>query len=373
MDTIAIQRESERMLKNWPAVLLNWYHRERREMPWREDPSPYRVWISEIMLQQTQVATVIPYFERFVKRFPDVGSLAAADQQDVLKLWEGLGYYSRARNLHKGAKAVVAGRDGELPRSYHELLTIPGIGPYTAAAVASIAFGEPEAVVDGNVLRVTSRLWMLPGDPTETAFKKTVRDRLNSFIPSETPGDFNQAMMELGALVCVPREPTCPACPLNTVCQAWKKGVVDQFPRKRNRGKPPRYDVAVALIINAKGDLLVAQRRDDQMLGGMWELPGGKIDTGETPVEAVIRECLEELGVTVKPCQSLPHVRHAYSHFSVTLHPFVCELDPVDQRPAAVVAARLRWLRPDNIDELPFPKATLRVFDEWRGVVSRTV
>ena len=353
-------------VNDWPENLLAWYHSERREMPWREEPSPFRIWVSEIMLQQTQVATVIPYFERFVTRFPDVESLAAANQQEVLKLWAGLGYYSRARNLHKGARFVVEQRDGNVPESYQELLSIPGVGPYTAAAIASIAFGEAEAVVDGNVIRVASRLWTLAGDTGKPAFRKAIKTRLNKLIPKDVPGDFNQAMMELGALICTLRNPGCPDCPLNAACAAWKKGVVNRFPHTIKRKKTPHYDVAVALILNAEGEILVAQRREDQMLGGMWELPGGKIEPGETPVKAAVRECLEELGVHISTGRALPAVRHAYSHFSVTLHAFVSSLTPPDQKPAAAEATQVRWIQPAAIDDLPFPTATLKVFQAWR-------
>lgn len=347
---------------DWGAALLDWYYANRRAMPWREDATPYRVWISEIMLQQTQVATVVAYFERFLARFPEVGSLAAADLQDVLKLWEGLGYYRRARNLHRAARHVATLPGGQLPATARQLREIPGIGPYTAAAIASIAFGEAVPVVDGNVVRVACRLWMLAGDPASLALRHRIGELLARLIPVREPGDFNQAMMELGATVCKPRNPDCPACPLSKDCAALAAGEIARFPNRKPRREIPHCDVAVAIIVEG-GKFLAARRGEEKMLGGMWELPGGKIESGETPEDAVCRECLEELGMAVNPLRKLPLVDHAYSHFSVTLHPFICELRSLDETQVAESAEDLRWLTPAEIAEFPFPRATLKAFD----------
>ncbi len=346
----------------WPERLLSWYRAGHRSLPWRGQPTAYQVWISEIMLQQTQVATVAPRFRRFLERFPDVQALAAAEREEVLREWQGLGYYSRARHLHQAAGRLVRERGGALPCTGAEWRAVEGVGPYTAAAIASIAFGEPLPVVDGNVVRVAARLWRLPGEPTRAAFRRQIAERLEPLIAAVHPGDFNQAMMELGATVCRPRRPACAACPLAADCAAHRHGQVEQFPQRRPRLLPPHYEVAVAILV-AGERFLVARRPERQMLGGMWELPGGKLLAGETPVAAVARECQEELGVAVRPKLALPTVRHAYSHFSVTLHPFVCELCQAGDQPVAEVAAELRWITPAEIAGLPFPRGTLKVFE----------
>ena len=279
------------------ANLLDWFHKNKRSMPWRETSDPYKIWISEIMLQQTQVNTVIPYYERFLERFPSVEDLAEAPQQTVLKMWEGLGYYSRARNMHKAAREVVTEYDSQFPDTYGKLLKLKGIGPYTAAAVSSIAFQRQQAVVDGNVIRVLSRYFGIRDDVRRSAVKHDIQDIADSIIPESEPGDFNQAVMELGATVCTPKKPECGSCPLSVDCVAYKTAETDTIPYKSPRKKVPHHNIGVGLITNESGELLIALRPDDAMLGGLWEFPGGKKEDGESIVKTVERELNEELGV----------------------------------------------------------------------------
>ena len=343
--------------------LLAWYHAHRRAMPWREQPTPYRVWLSEIMLQQTQVVTVIPYFERFTARFPDLPALAAADEPAVLKLWEGLGYYSRARNLLKAARQLVAGHGGQFPETFDDLRTLPGIGDYTAAAVASIAFGEAVPVVDGNVLRVYARRHALADDITRPQTRAAVFAALQTWfnqLPSTSPfGDLNQALMELGAMVCVPRGPQCAACPWAAACAARAAGTPEAYPVKRAKAAVPHYQVAVGVVWR-KDKFLIAQRRPEQMLGSLWELPGGKQQPGETLAATVRRELREETGLAVKVGAELAVVRHAYSHFRITLTAFTCHCPSGRARPLA--SAAVRWIRPADLAQLPFPTATRKLF-----------
>lgn len=343
--------------------LLAWYHAHRRAMPWRDHPAPYRVWLSEIMLQQTQVATVIPYFERFLARFPDLPALAAADEQAVLKLWEGLGYYSRARNLLKTARLLVAEHGGRFPETFSGLRTLPGIGDYTAAAVASIAFEEAVPVVDGNVLRVYARRHALADDITRPQTRAAVFAALQTWFgqlpPSTSFGDLNQALMELGAMVCVPRGPQCAACPWATACAARAAGTPEAYPVKRAKAAVPHYQVAVGVVWR-KGKLLIAQRRPEQMLGGLWELPGGKQQPGETLAATVRRELREETGLAVAVGAELAVVRHAYSHFRITLTAFTCHCPAGRARPLG--SAAIRWVRPAELAQLPFPTATRKLF-----------
>ena len=343
----------------WVHRLLAWYHRHRRQLPWRDEPTPYRVWVSEIMLQQTRVSAVQPYFARFLERFPSLDDLAGADQQDVLKAWEGLGYYSRARNLHRAAQLVIE-QGGEIPRTSAALAELPGIGPYTAAAIASISFGEASPVVDGNVLRVVARHRGMHEDIAATRTRNHVRDSLQEAIElAGDPSAFNQAMMELGALVCTPRSPGCEDCPLAGDCRALAEDLTEQLPVKRKRKAVPHYEIAVGLVFD--GDLvLIAQRGQDQMLGGLWEFPGGKREGKETLATTCAREIQEEVGLDVTVGKKICTIQHAYSHFSISLTAFRCAL----RGPAnALVCDRpTQWVRTDQFRDLPFPKANHKIF-----------
>ena len=337
------------------AGLLDWYQINKRSMPWRQTSDPYKIWISEIMLQQTQVATVIPYYERFLDKFPVVDELAAAPQQTVLKMWEGLGYYSRARNMHKAAQEVVAKYDSRFPGTYKELLNLKGIGPYTAAAVSSIAFDRHRAVVDGNVIRVLSRFFGIRDDVRRSAVKNEIQSIADSIIPENNPGDFNQAVMELGAIVCTPTNPECESCPLSVDCTAYKSAETDSIPYKSPRKKIPHHTIGVGLVTNGSGDLLIALRPDDAMLGGLWEFPGGKKETSESIEETVERELNEELGVTVEVGEKFMDLKHAYSHFKITLHAYWCTIS--DGVPKPKSSNEIRWVSLEEIDKYPFPKA----------------
>lgn len=345
---------------DWVARLVAWYRVARRPMPWRDDPSPYRVWVSEIMLQQTQVATVIPYFNRFIEHFPDICALAAADLQDVLKVWEGLGYYSRARNLHRAATYLAREQAGQLPNNPEILRKLPGFGVYTTAAVASIAFGLPLPVVDGNVLRVFARFWALDSDITRPRTRREMSQRLESHIRQSDPSLFNQAIMELGALVCRPTQPKCTECPLAAECRALALNRVGELPFKPKRAPVATVTIAVALIRKNKR-ILVGKRPENKMLGGLWELPGGKLQPGESPQQALVREVREETGLDVTTGESLGVIRHTYSHFKLVMHAFSCEV--IRGRARAHACDELRWVNEDQLHTLPFPRATLKLFE----------
>lgn len=257
-----------------PANLLTWYYAYRREMPWRGHPDPYAVWVSEVMLQQTQVETVRPYFTRFLQAFPTLPALAAATDDALLKAWEGLGYYSRARNLRKAAQ-ILTSNGGQLPQQADALEALPGIGPYTAAAIASICFGERVPVVDGNVIRVFARHNALPDDFSKMPSRKALATWLHPFItqPNVPPADFNQAMMELGALVCTPRHPTCSACPLKRSCQAYAENRVADFPHAAAKKTLPTRREKVALAFGPNGEVLLQRQSGGRLLAGLWALP----------------------------------------------------------------------------------------------------
>jgi A/G-specific adenine glycosylase len=340
----------------FPApTLLDWFDKNKRDMPWRQTSDPYKIWISEIMLQQTQVNTVIPYYERFLDRFPDVEQLADASQQTVLKMWEGLGYYSRARNMHKAAQEVVADFSSVFPDSYDELLQLKGIGPYTAAAVSSIAFQRQQAVVDGNVIRVLSRYYGIKDDVRRSKVKSNIQIIADSLIPRDRPGDFNQAVMELGATICTPKNPVCDSCPLSIDCVAYKTAKTEIIPYKSPRKKIPHHHIGVGLIKDNNAKLLIALRPDDAMLGGLWEFPGGKKEKGENINKTVERELNEELGVTVAVGDKFMDLKHAYSHFKITLHAYWCTIESGTPRPKS--STKLKWVTLEEIDEYPFPKA----------------
>ena len=271
--------------KELVAVLETWYAEKKRPMPWRLNPTPYGCWLSEIMMQQTTYAAVLPYYERFLARFPSVESLAAADEADVLKQWEGLGYYARARNLHKAARSLVVDGKAAWPKSAAEWAKVPGVGPYTAAALASVLKGEPVPVVDGNVARVFARYWMISEDFKKLPARARLAERLTPEIEqAAVPGNFNQAMMELGALVCTPTSPDCGVCPLRSGCAARKKGVQTDYPIKVAKGSVPTRRATQVIIPDEKGRILLVQNREGGLLKGLWELPTVEPSMGLTQV-----------------------------------------------------------------------------------------
>jgi A/G-specific adenine glycosylase len=327
-------------------------------MPWRTDPSPYKVWISEIMLQQTQVVTVIPYFDRFVAAFPTLESLAAADLHDVLRLWEGLGYYSRARNLHRAARHVVTECEGRIPTDSNDLRKLPGIGPYTAAAIASIAFGEAIPTVDGNVLRVFSRFWGIAKPIRDRQVSEDIAARLTPLIRQVNPSYFNQAIMETGALICRPRQPLCMQCLLSKSCVAFKTGRTSELPVVLRQPKLPHQTIAVGVIWK-RGKVLIARRQEERMLGGLWEFPGGKKQKGETLRQTAEREIREETGLSVGVGEPMITIKHAYSHFRITLTAFRCTWIRGTPRPKASTA--LKWIEPSELPAYPFPRANRKI------------
>jgi A/G-specific adenine glycosylase len=305
------------------TAMLRHYDRWHRDLPFRRTHDPYRIWVSEIMLQQTQVATVISYYRRFLKAFPTVRRLARAPLGRVLKLWEGLGYYSRARNLHAAAKTVAREHGGRLPRDREALLALPGIGRYTAGAIGSIAFGRPEPVVDGNIVRILSRLCAIGGDPKSAAAKERFWSIASALVPKRRPGDFNQAMMELGALICTPRAPECGRCPIRKWCRAFRLGRPEDFP-VRPPAKAVPHRRGVAALVEKAGRVLVVQRPAEGLLGGLWELPWVERWRGEPVSAAARRAARERAGIDVAPGAALPPVDHAFSHFRLTLTPVRC-------------------------------------------------
>lgn len=346
--------------------LLRWYDHSAAPLPWR-DPAPqaYHVWLSEMMLQQTQVDTVIPYFHRFLDRYPTVHALAAAPLDDVLKLWEGLGYYSRARNLHQTARIVAGELGGDFPASAADLRRLPGIGRYTAAAIASIVFGEASPVLDGNVIRVFARLTDLSGDVTQGAVQQKLWAQAEAWMPSERPGDYNQALMELGRTVCKPRNPLCAACPVNDHCLALRHGTQASRPVKKKKAPIPHYDVTAGLIRDGDGRLLIAQRPLDGLLGGLWEFPGGKQEPGETLAECLRRELREELAIDVEVGDLFVTVHHAFTHFKITLHAFECRHNGA--APQALGVRDFAWVTEDELDQYTFGKADRQVIAALRG------
>lgn len=348
--------------------LLDWYRKNKRALPWRQTSDIYPVWISEVMLQQTQVRTVIPYFKRFLSAFPNVRALASATEEKVLKLWEGLGYYSRARNLHRAAIKVITDFDGAIPRQEKPFLSLPGVGPYIAAAVLSMACNLPLPVMDGNVIRVMTRFLGITGDTRKDTTLIPIRDYLHDNIAADHPGDYNQALMELGATVCRIKRPQCFKCPFVKQCQANRHGLTDKIPYRSVRPSPPHYPVALAVIFNTENRVYIQRRPSKGHLGGLWEFPGGKIKPGESPRGALIRECREELKTEVDPLEKIAVVRHAYTHFKITLHVFVCRISQNEVRPQTSLPSR--WITLAEIKQYPFPGANHKFFKDlaqWFG------
>ncbi|MDA0576561.1 MAG: A/G-specific adenine glycosylase [Verrucomicrobia bacterium] len=349
----------------WVVRLETWFRAHHRPMPWRNKPTPYAVWISEMMLQQTQVATVLPKFAHFVACFPNVRALAAAEEQAVLKAWEGLGYYARARNLHRAATIIVNELGGRFPRTAAAWRELPGIGAYASAAIASIAEGEAVPAVDGNVMRVMARFWGITADIMRPASRQTVYDALLPHIRRADPNRFNQGLMELGALVCRPRKPLCPSCPLARDCVARKTDRTESLPLK-SRPKAGPHHAMVMLVVERQDQVLLARRPRDGLLGGLWEFPQGRRLEGESDVHAVARITRAETGYAVRVCGTLARVKHAFSHFRVTVLPVVCRCTGGALR-AAPDGAELRWVTHEALKALPQTKVAREVGRQLGG------
>ena len=337
------------------AKLLAWYHAHKRTLPWRGHPSAYAVWVSEIMLQQTRVEAVIPYFETWMRLFPTIQTLADASEQDVLNAWEGLGYYSRARNLHKAAKIVADQYKGEMPRDLEELRKLPGIGRYTLGAVASIAFGMDVSALDGNIKRVYARIFDLEIPVDSPAGEKILWDLADKNLPKGHAGDYNQALMDLGATICIPKNPRCLICPVMKLCKARQNGTQNLRPVKTPKKDVPHYVHAAAVILQ-RDKVLLAQRPSAGLLGGMWEFPNGRV-VGDPAIGLTKALTMGyNLRLRLPRSQSarkkaaLGIVEHGYSHFSVTVHAFRCELTSIPRE------TNLKWVSLNSLDDYPMGK-----------------
>ena len=342
-------------------VLLRWYRGNKRPLAWRESKEPYRIWVSEIMLQQTRVDQMDEYYRRFLDRFPTLGDLAKASEEQVLKAWEGLGYYARARNLRRAAQQVARERQGVLPETYEELLDLPGIGPYTAAAVSSIAFDRPHPVLDGNVARVLCRVLRIEENPRKAETRARLIAAGETLISHEHPGDFNQALMELGAGVCTPLNPACERCPLRGWCRA-RQELDDpaRLPFKAPTKSRPHHHV-VAGVIRQGPALMVRRRPSNAMLGGLWELPGGRLKRGERPAAALRRAFKEQLGISVDTGLRVAEISHGYSHFTITLTAVAATL--ADGQPLDGGGGGWRWAGSSELTGLPFDRAHRRLLE----------
>ncbi len=312
------------------------------------------------MLQQTQVATVWPYYKQWMRAYPTISALAAAEQDQVLKSWEGLGYYSRARNLYAGAKFVVEEFGGSLPATETKLLLVPGIGPYTAAALSSMAFGMPVPLIDGNVLRVFTRLKRLKSNISLSRTRRDIHADLAKLIPARHPGAFNQGLMDLGRVVCTVRHPDCPQCPLSQICQSREAGDMEDYPVKPERKKIPHYHIVIGLI-RRENHLLIQRRPESGLLGGLWEFPGGKIKAGENAVNALLREIREETDLDVKLGEEIGTIQHAYTHFKITLSAWFC--DWIEGEAQLHAATENRWVLMNDLKQFAFPKANLKILE----------
>lgn len=350
-------------LSNLRHQLLGWYERQGRSLPWRHTEDPYAIWVSEIMLQQTQVATVLPYYGRWLAQFPNLETLAAADLQAVLKAWEGLGYYARARNLHRAAQHMVLQHGGTIPRDFEAMMALPGIGRTTAGGVLSAAFNLPYPILDGNVKRVLARLVALQLPPTRAlAHLWQLSDRI---LDRRQPRDFNQALMDLGATLCTRHQPACDRCPWQGHCRAYSLNLQQTIPMTAPKAPLPHKQIGVGVIWNQQQQILIDRRRQEGLLGGLWEFPGGKLEAGETIEACIRREILEELGILVEVGDRLCTVTHAYSHFKVTLHVHHCTYLSGDPQP--LECEEIRWVTLQTIGEYPFPKANIEIIEALRA------
>ncbi|WP_342514483.1 A/G-specific adenine glycosylase [Sporosarcina sp. FSL K6-1522] len=337
--------------------LLTWYRREKRDLPWRRTSNPYYIWVSEVMLQQTRVDTVIPYYERFIEQFPTMEALADADENDLLKMWEGLGYYSRARNLQAGVSEVVASYGGKVPENRKDISTLKGVGPYTAGAVLSIAYGVPEHAVDGNVMRVISRLLLIEEDIAIPRTRKIFESVVMDLIDREDPSSFNQGLMELGATICTPN-PKCLLCPVRDFCEAFHTGRQQELPVKTKKTKMKVIPVASFAIRNERGEWLLRQRPSKGLLANLWEFPMVEL-TGDGTPQQILRE---QYGLESKAHLEVLTFKHIFSHITWEMQSFEARMYEED-----VIPEGFRFFTEEEVEALPKPVPVLKIWEEVKG------
>lgn len=349
-----IDKKNTVEIDDWRQRLLGWFAANQRPLPWRTTYTPYHIWISEIMGQQTQIERVAQYFARWIERFPDLAAVAAAPEQSILKAWEGLGYYSRARNLQRAAVQLVEAGTANIPADYQQLLALPGIGPYTAAAILSIAFNQPYPLLDANVERLFARLADINRPLKQGTTKKQLAAMADTLLDRENPRHYNQSLMELGALVCTPKKPACTSCPVQIHCRAYRADTVEFRPLPSSRQK--KIDITMACGILRRGsEFFIQQRLPDDIWGGLWEFPGGRLEEGETPEQAAVREIREETGWQVNGLVPLTTVIHHYTRYRVTLHGFLCSLPRSSTEPVLTAASQYAWVSLAQLPDYPFP------------------
>tara|TARA_Y100001968_G_scaffold2015_1_gene1729 strand:- start:1269 stop:2321 length:1053 start_codon:yes stop_codon:yes gene_type:complete len=337
--------------------LLKWYDQNNYEFPWRNCNDPYKTWISEVMLQQTQVKTAKPYFDKWMLRFPTVIDVANSDIDIILKYWEGLGYYSRAHNIKKASDIICNTMNNKLPDN-EKLKDLPGIGDYMYGAIMSIAFSKPLSAIDGNVKRVFSRLLCKNFESTQDI--RELKEYIENKIHKKRPGCFNQAIMDLGREICKPSNPICIECPIKKICKAYNQKVIFDYPKKTIRKSVPSFDVVVGFITDKDKNFLITKRPKNKMLGGLWELPGGKREKGESLKNGLIRELKEEINVDVGVDRKIGMIQHSYSHMNIKLHGYECNI-----KKGAIKKNQcddLKWINVSQINRYTFPKANHKLF-----------
>jgi len=347
-------------------ALLGWFAENQRDLPWRRVYDPYHVWIAEVMLQQTQMERGVAYFNRWMEQFPDIDTLASSSELSIMKAWEGLGYYTRARNVMKAARILVEEFQSRIPENYDQLLSLPGIGPYTVAAILSIAFNRPYPVIDANVERLFARLEDIDQPVKDKNVQQKIRTLVTELLPEKHIREFNQALMEAGALVCTPKIPDCVHCPLQLHCKAYQAGTVANRPVPRKKQEKIHINMACTIIIR-ENKIFIQQRRYDDVWGGLWEFPGGRIKQGESPSMTAIRELYEETefeAVKVKPFET---VTHFYTRYRVTLHSFMATIKNRKTEPKLNAALQYRWASIEELDMYPFPAGHRQLIEKLKN------
>ena len=357
---------TSRVARQFARRLLDWYKEHGRDLPWRHTQDPYHILVSEIMLQQTQVERVLRYYPCFLETFPKLKVLAEAPLDRVLKLWEGMGYYARARNLHRAAQIILTEHGGRVPSELSTLQALPGVGYNTAASVASFAYQGAWPVLDGNAIRILCRAFLLEGDPRIRAQHKRLLDLAKTLQPAKWAGPFNQALMDLGALICRSTNPQCARCPLSALCAGYASGDPESLPRLTPRPPRPHFDITAGIIWRGK-HFLIAQRQHDKLLGGLWEFPGGKQEKEETLEQCLRREIREELGIHIRVEEPFMSLKHGYSHFRFTLHAFHCTY--LKGRPRPLGCAAFKWIQIPELQRYALPRADQKLAAALRAQV----